>query len=159
MLGNFITLSLSVYSRFQSSGTIFVAFLCTFSICCCSLLSDGTQAAFPYSSMGLMRLVYSFLMVPPSLYVYARRIMPNILFALLVTVSTCWLKLHVWVNLHSKVSLVCGHSYLSVSAHVVLIVLAALKRSCHFLFQSSRRLRSDCRTSLSVCLDVAVHFQ
>ena len=81
MLGNFITLSLSVYCRFRSSGTIFVALLCTLSICCCSLLSDGTQAALPYSSMGLMRLVYSFLMVSPSLYVNARHIMHNILFA------------------------------------------------------------------------------
>ena len=34
--------------------------------------------------------------------------------------------------------------------------LSALKRSCHFLLQSSWRLRYDCRTSLSMC--VAVHF-
>ena len=75
--------------------------------------------------MGLMRLVYSFLIVPPSLYVYAHRIMPNILFALLVTVSTSnmLVELQVWVDLDSKLSLVCGHSYLSVSVHVVLIVL------------------------------------
>ena len=77
--------------------------LCTFSICCCSLLRDGTQAALPYSSTDLTRLVYRILMVNPSLYVYARLIIPNILFvyarliipnilfALLVTVSTCWL--------------------------------------------------------------------
>ena len=77
-------------------------------------------------------------------------------------------QLQVWVwDLHSKVSLVCGHSYLSVSVHVVgptpsarcmsrpmcsTLYSSALKRSCHFLLQSSRRLRSDCRTSLSMCV-------
>ena len=83
-VGIFRIFSLSVYGKFLTLCTNFVALFCALSMASISFLNLGFQTMFPYSRCGLIKVLYNFLKDFRDTWRKVLLIKPVILFALFI---------------------------------------------------------------------------